>query len=339
MDRRFVPLDHDAVRFMANFGADTTIRDWRAVVLEAHRQVGNEVVEAEGGEPRVIKKAGRHVFIGGHSLGGSLTVLYAAYDFDRRPGHELLGKDDVDGLVLFEGGRFPMKKPKTISADSYRRSLNKLFTDGKVYFDMDVLGIRYAPSTMLSLAISGWAADNARGRESVFPMSSRPRSLRYPRLTNEAQLGFAIDDDISPFFIARASIGHPDGELGKQLRLKIATLPRDPNDCPLITGWRPGGRRPMDPDHVYGWRNIDEGPHPAASSPWFPRCAKNERENPEVTEFYAFAAPSTTDRPNTRRPRSCRGDRTTLPSGSSRPGFRPTPATWAPGLWKMTGPS
>ena len=41
----------------------------------------------------------RHVVLGGHSLGASLTVAYAAWDFNGRPGYK-----DLDGLVLIDGG-------------------------------------------------------------------------------------------------------------------------------------------------------------------------------------------------------------------------------------------
>ncbi|WP_425144879.1 alpha/beta hydrolase [Deinococcus sp.] len=67
------------VSFMKDWGLDTTLRDVRAAVLEAHTLA-----------PRV--------YLGGHSLGGVLTGLYAAYDFDGRPGYQ-----DVSGLILLDG--------------------------------------------------------------------------------------------------------------------------------------------------------------------------------------------------------------------------------------------
>jgi len=288
MGRLFTPLDQDAVRFMANWGADTTVRDWRAVVLAAHRAVGNEVIEKSGEEAMVVKKPGKRVLIGGHSLGGSLTVIYAAYDFDRRPGRELIGASDVDGLVLLEGGGFSKKELTVTDANSYQQSLAGKFKDGKVYFDLDILGIQYAPSTMLSLALSGWAADNARGQESVFPEYSRPKLVRLPRITNEALLAFAMDDEFSPFFIARASVGYPAGELGKQFR-RATGLPLDPHKCPLLTPFRYGSR-PMDPEFVYDWVNIDQNPKNFyCGKTLHPACARECGEGPEVTDFYAFA--------------------------------------------------
>ncbi|MFC6802788.1 alpha/beta fold hydrolase [Deinococcus caeni] len=65
--------------FMKDWGLDTTLRDWRAAVLEARRLTPN-------------------VFIGGHSMGGTLSGLYAAYDFGGVPGAR-----DVRGLVMLDG--------------------------------------------------------------------------------------------------------------------------------------------------------------------------------------------------------------------------------------------
>ena len=67
------------LKFMQDWGLDTTLRDWRVAVQEA-------------------KKLTPNVFIGGHSLGGVLTGLYAAYDFDGTPGFA-----DVKGLVMLDG--------------------------------------------------------------------------------------------------------------------------------------------------------------------------------------------------------------------------------------------
>ncbi len=286
--KQFVKLDQNSVRFMANWGADTAIRDWREVVLQAHRVVGNQVVEQDG-QMVIKKKPDRWVFIGGHSLGGSLTVLYASYDFDRRPDQELLGMNDVDGLVLLEGGGFKTKAPTVIDAQSYRSSLSKKYQDGMVYFDFDILGIQYAPPTMISLGISGWAADNARGMEATFPQYARPRSVQLPHLTNEAVLAYAMDDDFSPFFIARLSMGQPTGKIGRQFRYKTITVPADPNECRLLTAWKPA-HLPMDPEFLYGWIPIDRDPKPLGyGKTGNEKCDRDADDSPEVVDFYAFA--------------------------------------------------
>lgn len=290
MGRRFTPLDHDAVRFMANWGADMTIRDWRAVVLEAHRQVGNKVTGTNADDAVVEKRPGRFVFIGGHSMGGFLTRLYASYDFDRRLDHELLGMDDLDGLVLLDGGGFKRRKIKEIDADEFRRTYEKNFEDGNAYLEMNMLGMELKPSNMLSAPIMGWAADNARGMESVFPDYMAILGAQAPRMTNEAVMGFGMDDDVTAMFIGRVSMGFPSGEtgMGGQLRRKLAQLPMDPGECPVITPWRPG-HRIKDPDYLYDWVNIDEARHPACDDPLRPSCVKDCDEAPEVTDFYAFA--------------------------------------------------
>ena len=48
---------------------------------------------------KAARKGGNRVVLGGHSLGGSITVAYATWDFN---GHA--GADDLAGLVLIDGG-------------------------------------------------------------------------------------------------------------------------------------------------------------------------------------------------------------------------------------------
>lgn len=67
------------VAFMRDWGLDVTLRDWRVAVQEARTLTGN-------------------VFIGGHSMGGALTALYAGYDFGGQAGFH-----DVRGLVMLDG--------------------------------------------------------------------------------------------------------------------------------------------------------------------------------------------------------------------------------------------
>lgn len=78
-----------SVAFMRDWGLDVTLRDWRVAVREARALTPD-------------------VFIGGHSMGGSLTGLYAAYDFggpagDAAPADGGRGSDDVRGLVMLDG--------------------------------------------------------------------------------------------------------------------------------------------------------------------------------------------------------------------------------------------
>lgn len=48
---------------------------------------------------QLARSQGRKVVLGGHSLGGSVATIYAAWDFDGQPGYSF-----IDGLVLIDGG-------------------------------------------------------------------------------------------------------------------------------------------------------------------------------------------------------------------------------------------
>ena len=69
------------VPFVGRWGLKQSLEDLRRVVRKARA----------GGRRKVI--------LGGHSLGASTTVAYAAWDFNGRPGYK-----DLNGMVLIDGG-------------------------------------------------------------------------------------------------------------------------------------------------------------------------------------------------------------------------------------------
>lgn len=73
-------LDTTQTSYARNWGMKTVLNDTRAVVNRA-------------------RSAGKRVALGGHSVGASLAISYAAWDFNGRPGYR-----DLDGLVLIDGG-------------------------------------------------------------------------------------------------------------------------------------------------------------------------------------------------------------------------------------------
>src|SRR5690606_4758885 len=77
---RFQPPSDEDVAFARDWGMAVAVEDLRVVVQEA------------------ASRGGR-VVLAGHSLGGNITVAYATWDFDGRPGHE-----DLDGIGLIDGG-------------------------------------------------------------------------------------------------------------------------------------------------------------------------------------------------------------------------------------------
>lgn len=78
------PRSKESVSYMRDWGLEVALRDWRVAVREARTLT-------------------RNVFIGGHSMGGSLTGLYAAYDFNGPPVDAGRGADDVRGMVMLDG--------------------------------------------------------------------------------------------------------------------------------------------------------------------------------------------------------------------------------------------
>ena len=67
---------------------------------------------------RAAGRGGRHVVLGGHSLGGTITVAYATWDFGGRAGAR-----DLDGLVLIDGGS---SRSSTLTRAGARRQLDDL---------------------------------------------------------------------------------------------------------------------------------------------------------------------------------------------------------------------
>jgi len=78
--RKFQPVSDREGSFVHEWGAAVAMNDVHRVVTEAGR-------------------GGRSVILGGHSMGASMTPLYAAWDFNGRAGFR-----DLDGLVQIDGG-------------------------------------------------------------------------------------------------------------------------------------------------------------------------------------------------------------------------------------------
>jgi pimeloyl-ACP methyl ester carboxylesterase len=75
----YQPLDQAQFAFAKQWGLSLALQDVRPVVVSARQ--------------------GKRVILGGHSLGASMAVAYASWDFGGRPGYK-----DLDGLVLIDGG-------------------------------------------------------------------------------------------------------------------------------------------------------------------------------------------------------------------------------------------
>jgi hypothetical protein len=177
---QFIP-DAD-VAYARDWGMNTEIGDLRRVVLAA-------------------KRGGRTVVVGGHSLGGTITMAYATWSFNGKA-----GADGLSGLVYIDGG----SRPAPVSPDRATRLLHTLQrrspwrTVGRIpapftglFQTMGGLGIRLDP--------------NAPSLGQAFPLL--PANLKPPfPVTNAGQYGYALNVGTSPrsLALAWAHLGRQD---------------------------------------------------------------------------------------------------------------------------------
>jgi pimeloyl-ACP methyl ester carboxylesterase len=161
---------------------DPYARDWgMAVALNDARAVVR----------RARSHGRRQVVLGGHSLGASLTVAYAAWDFNGRPGYR-----DLAGLVLIDGGLLG-------SFDAYDLAQAQQAIASLQASDpfADSLGLGLPEATGLFAEIGGLYAEKAPTASAAmlqaFPLLPPQLNPPFP-VTNRALFGFAFDRDTSP---------------------------------------------------------------------------------------------------------------------------------------------
>jgi pimeloyl-ACP methyl ester carboxylesterase len=163
----------------------------------------------------------RHVVLGGHSLGASLTVAYAAWDFNGRPGYK-----DLEGLVLIDGGLLG-------SFDAYdlaqaQKAVADLQTADPF---LDLLGVGLPEAAGLFAEVGGLYAEKAPTESATtlqgYPLLPAQFNPPFP-VTNRALLGYAFDRDSSPADLGLLHINGGD--------LAASGNPRD---------WTDGGVTPL----------------------------------------------------------------------------------------------
>ncbi len=151
---------------------------------------------------RVVEAAehhGRHVVMGGHSLGGSITTAYATWDFG---GHA--GADDLDGLVYIDGG----SNPTPVSVQQATQSLADLQA-GSPWLAFGGIPAPYLG--LFSAVGAGVAKLDPNGPAILADFPLLPANLKAPiPVTNEAGFGYAVDVGTSPpnLFAAQVNAGH-----------------------------------------------------------------------------------------------------------------------------------
>lgn len=207
------------------------------------------------------------LFLGGHSLGGILTALYAGWDFDGNPAtlddagyRNCAGFVALDSVITASNDVAAVKNAlpssvKSASADEAEQAYAEFLAalrDGTAPRVLPIPGIN--PETMVLLECLGMDADFAPQAESTL-LERIPRSdqldlllrilhsrtldqflLPVPamtdfRFTNEAAMGVVLDDNFMPITIIQASMGFLKG--GPVVR-KDFPLPADLANIPWI---------------------------------------------------------------------------------------------------------
>jgi pimeloyl-ACP methyl ester carboxylesterase len=167
----YQPPDASKLGFAANWGLQVQLEDVRAVIAKAR----------SGGAKRVI--------LGGHSLGASVAVAYASWDFAGHPGYK-----DLDGVVLIDGGL----RGSFDSAD-LSQARTRLAAIRKQPF-LDLLGLRLPWATgVLAESAAILALKDPTGPSVGASFSLLPPAFKPPiPVTNRGELGYAFDASTSP---------------------------------------------------------------------------------------------------------------------------------------------
>ena len=130
------------------------------------------------------------MILGGHSLGASMTVAYASWDFGGHPGYK-----DLDGLVLIDGGL--LGSFSTPDLAQTKKAIGGLDKAGPF---VDLLGLNLP----WAAGVFGEAGALAALKEPTAPSIAQsfpllPPAFRPPiPVTNRGQLGYAFDASTSP---------------------------------------------------------------------------------------------------------------------------------------------
>ena len=279
-----IRLAQDDVRFLAHWGIDTYMRDWATLVAEARAIVGD----------------GGLVLMGGHSQGTGWSTIFAAYDLDPDPANVVAGHSLIDGLVLLEGGGVGPGSATKPTLAEYEATVAALEQPGGP--DVYLSTFSFIPLTDLALssevaAVAGFFQPDEASliqRTPTFGSGLVSVLLGAPA-TNEAVVGFFLDDDFSPISAFSASLGFSvngpntlstlpgfapfylagngdGGDLRRWLAFDDPTLPVcGPGDNPAVG---PGGR---------GCAIVDNGPPSGPGES--PRMNGVEREVTSIADF------------------------------------------------------
>jgi len=178
--RHFQSIPDSDVAFARAWGMRVEVEDLAVVVKEA-------------------RKHNRHVVLGGHSLGGSITTAYATWDFKGKPGAKKLR-----GLVFIDGG----SGPTPITVEQATAGLQSL-ANGTPWLSFGGIPAPFAGLFNATGALGVFLDPDGPSIGQAWPLL--PANLKPPvPATNLAQYGYALDTETSPpaLIAAQAHLGH-----------------------------------------------------------------------------------------------------------------------------------
>lgn len=231
-------IDGKTISYAAEWGIKTHVEDLDALISAAIKRYPHAAI-----------------ILGGHSLGGSIVPIYAAWNFGAYSGFERLS-----GLVLLEGAPNPQGPTNIPKQDAYERtgiasggtrtSLHSLrtgdpivslkpFVTTDLFVTAEILGMRVSSLVGTAQALSPDDDLEASFFTLLFGLSSVPPG------TNRAALGFGFDNDFEPLSFARVSMGEAVGPIGPNPNAAFLSGFVGPNDKLLA---------PIDAHATYDWQ-------------------------------------------------------------------------------------
>ena len=142
---------------------------------------------------RAAQRVGRHVVVGGHSLGGTITTAYATWNFGGKPGAR-----GLSGLVYIDGG----SGPTPMSEAEARQGLSDL-ESGSPWLTFGGIAAPFTGLFNSTGALGVLLDPDAPSIGQAWPLL--PSNLKpQVRVTNRGQYGYALDTATSPPGLAAA---------------------------------------------------------------------------------------------------------------------------------------